>query len=154
VGDLAGEPLGRLLTIALSAVIDDLHDRLAQAGWPRVRPLWGFVLLSVRDKPRTVGELGELMGVSKQAAAKVVASLTDAGLVDREDHPSDRRATLIRLSTEGRRFLDDVEIAYQAIEDTWTRTVGERGMSTVRRVLAHAICDRYGTDLPPLRPAL
>lgn len=154
MGDLADEPLGRLFATALAAVIDDLHERLAQAGWPRVRPLWGFVLLSLRDQPRNIGEVGALMGVSKQAAAKVVASLIDAGLVDRDDHPTDGRASLIRLSAEGGRFLRDVETAYRAIEETWVGAVGPRRMATMRSVLSDAVSDRYGPDLPPLRPAL
>jgi DNA-binding MarR family transcriptional regulator len=154
VGDLADEPLGRLLAVSLAAVIDDLHDRLAEGGWPRVRPLWGFVLLSLREQPRNIGEVGELMGVSKQAAAKVVASLIDAGLVDRDDHPTDGRASLIRLNAEGGRFLRDVETAYQAIEDTWVRAVGPRRMGAMRSVLSDAVRERYGPNLPPLRPVL
>ena len=67
MGDLAGDqPLGRLLAMALAAVIDELHERLAGVGWPRVRPMWGFVLLALRDRPRNIGDVGELLGVSKQ----------------------------------------------------------------------------------------
>jgi DNA-binding MarR family transcriptional regulator len=154
MGDLADEPLGRLLTVALSAVLEDLNDRLARAGWPGVRPLWGFVLLSIRDEPHSIGELGDLLGVSKQAAAKVVASLMDAGLVLREEHPTDRRTALIRLSDNGVRFHKDAETAYRAIEETWTDAVGQHRMTTFRGVLAEGIRMRYGADLPPLRPAL
>jgi DNA-binding MarR family transcriptional regulator len=80
------EPLARLLAMALRTMIDPLHERLQAAGWGQVRPLWGFVLLAVRDEPRTASEIGELLGVTKQAAAKVVASLAEAGLtVERPD---------------------------------------------------------------------
>jgi DNA-binding HxlR family transcriptional regulator len=116
VGDLAGDqPLGRLLAMALAAVIDELHERLAGAGWPRVRPMWGFVLLALRDRPRNIGEVGELLGVTKQAAAKVVASLVDEGLVERREDPGDRRAAVLGLTPDGRRFLADAEAA------TWPR---------------------------------
>ena len=41
--------------MALSAVIEDLHERLEAAGWGQTRPLWGFVLLSLRDGPLAWG---------------------------------------------------------------------------------------------------
>jgi len=155
VGDLAGDqPLGRLLAMALAAVIDELHERLASAGWPRVRPMWGFVLLALRDRPRNIGEVGELLGVTKQAAAKVVASLVDEGLVERREDPGDRRAALLGLTPDGHRFLADAEAAYQAIEDGWAQVAGRRDMAALRRAVTAVLRSRYGPQEPPLRPVL
>lgn len=155
MGAVAGDqPLGRLLAMALSAVIDELHERLAAAGWPRVRPMWGFVLLALRDRPRNIGEVGELLGVSKQAAAKVVASLVDEGLVQRREDPGDRRAAVLALSADGRRFLADAEAAYQAIEAGWAQVAGRRDVAALRRAVSTVLRDRYGPQDPPLRPVL
>jgi DNA-binding MarR family transcriptional regulator len=152
VGDLAGDqPLGRLLAMALAAVIDELHERLADAGWPRVRPMWGFVLLALRDRPRNIGEVGELLGVTKQAAAKVVASLVDEGLVERREDPGDRRVAVLGLTPDGDRFLADAEAAYQAIEDGWAQVAGRRDVAALRRAVSVVLHSRYG---PQLRPVL
>lgn len=155
MGDLAGDqPLGRLLAMALATVIDELHERLAGAGWPRVRPMWGFVLLALRDRPRNIGEVGELLGVTKQAAAKVVASLVDEGLVERREDPGDRRAAVLGLTPDGRRFLADAEAAYEAIEDGWAQVAGRRDVAALRRAVTVVLRSRYGPQEPPLRPAL
>jgi DNA-binding MarR family transcriptional regulator len=155
VGAVAGDqPLGRLLAMALSAVIDELHERLADAGWPRVRPMWGFVLLAVRGRPRNIAEVGELLGVTKQAAAKVVASLVDEGLVERREDPDDRRAAVLGLTPDGRRFLADAEAAYQAIEAGWTEVAGPRDVAALRRAVSTVLRARYGPQEPPVRPVL
>lgn len=149
-----GQPLGRLLTLALSMVVDELHERLAGAGWPQVRPMWGFVLLAVRDEPRTVGEIGELLGVSKQAAAKLVASLEGEGLVVRRPHPDDGRASALDLTGRGRRFLADAEHAYRAIEAGWAAVAGAEQVEQLRATVTTVLRERYGDVHPPLRPVL
>jgi len=140
--------------MALAAVIDELHERLAGVGWPRVRPMWGFVLLALRDRPRNIGDVGELLGVTKQAAAKVVASLVDEGLVERGADPGDRRAAVLGLTPDGHRFLADAEAAYQAIEDGWAQVAGRRDVAALRRAVTVVLRSRYGPQEPPLRPVL
>jgi DNA-binding MarR family transcriptional regulator len=155
VGPIAErEPLGRLLALALSAVIEELHERLEAAGWPRVRPLWGFTLLALRHQPRNIGAVGDLLGVTKQAAAKVVSSLEAAGLVERREDPTDRRATTLELTSAGARFLADAEAAYAAIEAGWASAAGAQDVTALRRTLVAGIEARYGPGSPPLRPAL
>ena len=140
--------------MALTAVIDELHERLAAAGWPRVRPLLGFVLLAVRDRPRNIGEVGYLLGVTKQAAAKVVASLVEEGLVERRADLGDRRAAVLGLTPDGRRFLADAEAAYQAIEAGWAEVAGRRDVAALRRAVSTVLRSRYGPQEPPVRPVL
>jgi DNA-binding MarR family transcriptional regulator len=135
-------------------VIEELHERLEAAGWSRVRPLWGFTLLALRERPRNIGAVGELLGVTKQAAAKVVGSLEAAGLVERRDDPADRRATALVLTTAGERFLADAEAAYAAIEAGWVSVAGGQDVAALRRALTAGIAARYGPGSPPLRPAL
>jgi DNA-binding MarR family transcriptional regulator len=150
----ADEPLARLLAMALSAVVDELHRRLEERGWERTRPLWGFVLLALRDQPRNISQIGPLLGTTKQAAAKVVAGLEEAGLVTRDTDARDRRATAICLTRRGRRFLADVERIYEEIEAEWAAAIGDRQLAAVRTGLAAAITAHYGAERPPVRPAL
>jgi DNA-binding MarR family transcriptional regulator len=140
--------------MALSDIIDELHDRLEQRGWERTRPLWGFVLLALCDQPRSISQIGLLIGTTKQAAAKTVASLEKAGLAARDVDPRDRRATTIRLSRRGHRFLGDVERVYTEIEAEWASAIGDRRLAAVRSGLAAAIASHHGDDRPPIRPAL
>lgn len=150
----ADEPIGRLLAMALGIAVDELHERLAERGWERTRPLWGFVLLSLRDRPCSISQIATLLGTTKQAAAKVVAGLEDAGLAERRTNPRDRRATTIRLSPRGHRFLADAERCYAEIEAGWAVAIGRRQLAAVRNGLAAAITARCGPQRPPIRPAL
>jgi len=98
--------------------------------------------------------VGELLGVTKQAAAKVVASLVDEGLVERRADPGDRRAAVLGLTPDGRRFLADAEAAYQAIETGWAEVAGRRDVAALRRAVSAVLRSRYGPQEPPVRPVL
>jgi DNA-binding MarR family transcriptional regulator len=148
------EPLGRLLAMALSAVIEELHQRLETAGWGRTRPLWGFVLLCIRDQPQSISDIGDLLGITKQAAAKVVDGLCTAGLARRDHDPNDGRATAITLTKRGARFLTAAESSYADIEAGWTATIGETALATLRANLTAVLHTHYGEQRPPLRPTL
>jgi DNA-binding MarR family transcriptional regulator len=148
------EPLARLLAMALSALIDELHERLEQRGWRRTRPLWGFVLLSLRDQPHSISKIGQLLGTTKQAAAKVVMGLEAADLVTREADSRDRRATTIHLTSTGRRFLSEVDRIYLELESEWAAMIGERRVAAIRAGLAAALAAKYGSIRPPVRPAV
>lgn len=150
----ADEPLGRLLAMALGAVIDELHEHLEAAGWEPVRPLWGFVLVSLRAEPRSVSRIGALLGISKQAAAKVVGGLLESGLVRRDDDPRDRRAGRVTLTDKGERFLADARSGYAGIEAQWAAVIGPARLAALRGDLLAVLAARHGDDLPPLRPVL
>src|SRR5688572_12116986 len=66
-------PLARLFAMALSTLVDDLHDRLAASGFDDVRPAFGYVLLRARNQSVTAKEIAEQNGTSKQAATKLLA---------------------------------------------------------------------------------
>ena len=88
---VGGPPLARLFAIAYRQLIGGLHDRLQAQGWTDVRPAFGFVLLAARDQPTSVTELAALMGMTKQAASKLVEK--------RLDSETDRKLVLDYLAT-------------------------------------------------------
>jgi DNA-binding MarR family transcriptional regulator len=100
-----GWELPLLLAGAFRAIVEDLHDQLADAGHPGARPIHGFALQAVGRDGATVSELGRRLGVSKQAAAKTVASLETLGYVHRVAHPEDQRAVLVRRAALGDEML-------------------------------------------------
>ncbi len=62
-----------------------------------------------RNPDVSVGTIGKELGVGFPAASHIVERLVHAGLVDRHPHPRDRRVSLIDLSAEGRRLLEQVQ---------------------------------------------
>src|SRR4051794_25391709 len=59
-------PIARLLAMAFRSLVDELHERLAERGIRDLRPAYGFVLLAARREPVGVGDVGVLLGTTKQ----------------------------------------------------------------------------------------
>src|ERR1700734_3019093 len=101
----AGFELPLLLVGAFRSVIDELHGMLAENGHDEARPLHGFALQAIGPDGSTASELGRRLGVSKQAAAKTVASLERVGYVHREPDPGDARAVRLPRTAPGEEKL-------------------------------------------------
>jgi DNA-binding MarR family transcriptional regulator len=83
------------------AAIDELHRRLAERGHPEVRPAHGYAFQAIGAEGSTAGELGQRLGVTKQAAGQMVDELVRLGYVTREPDPADGRRRLVRLTPRG-----------------------------------------------------
>ncbi|MEO7093096.1 MAG: MarR family winged helix-turn-helix transcriptional regulator [Polyangiales bacterium] len=145
-------PLARLLVMAYRQLIDGLHARLAAHGYTDVRPSFGYVLLAVREKPATGADLAALLGVTKQAASKLVDAMERGGYVKRAPHGDDARAKTIAITPRGRRFLVTVEEIYLALEDEWAVVTSKKRVEALRTDLRAVIEAAHGGVLPAVRP--
>ncbi|MGN9811215.1 MarR family winged helix-turn-helix transcriptional regulator [Micromonospora sp. BQ11] len=117
-----------LLLAGFRALIDDLHEELARQGHPDLRPLHGFVLQAVGPEGTTASELGQRLGVSKQAAGKTVDRLVALGYLDRADDPRDARRKVVRPTPRG---LDGLRRSAAIFDQLRQRWVGELGADRV-----------------------
>lgn len=101
-----GYALPLLLAQAFRGLVDALHAQLAEQGHPDARPLHGFALQAVGAEGATPSELGRRLGVSKQAATKTALALERLGYLQRETHPDDARAVLLRRTPRGVDLLE------------------------------------------------
>jgi DNA-binding MarR family transcriptional regulator len=138
--------------MGLRSMIDELHARLEQRGWPEMRPTFGFVLLAVSDGPTTVVALAGLLGVTKQAASKVVAAMEDEGLVRRRPHGDDGRAKAVALADRGTEMLATVVEIYAELEAEWAGVIGRQQVEAMRRDLLRVLRATHGGELPAVRP--
>jgi DNA-binding MarR family transcriptional regulator len=145
-------PLARLFAMAYRHLVVALHERLVARGWRDIRPSYGYVLLACRDRPTTSGEVAGLLGVSKQAASKLVEGMAEAGLVRRRAAADDSRVRLVALTPRGRRLLAVVEEVYLEIEQEWAQEVGRGTVESVRKGLVRVLTSAYDGELPPVRP--
>jgi DNA-binding MarR family transcriptional regulator len=148
-----GEPLARLFAIAYRVLIDGLHDRLRDQGWTGVRPAYGFVLLAARDQPTSVTEVAALMGITKQAASKLVNAMVSDGYLQRTGDCDDRRQRPAILSARGEELLSAVERIYAELEDGWAGIIGAAQVRSMRTDLIRVLSDPADGQLPPVRPA-
>jgi len=147
-----GVPLARLFAIGYRSLIDGLHERLAARGWRNVRPNYGFVLLAARGSGIQASEIAALMGVSKQAASKLVEAMELAGYLRRAPHADDQRAKLVTLTELGDELLVAVEEIYAELEQEWVTILDRDRVDALRADLNTVLRATHGGRLPPIRP--
>ena len=147
-----GPPLARLFAIAYRVLIDGLHDRLRALGWTDVRPAFGFVLLAARDQPTSVSEVATLLGITKQAASKLVTAMVSGGYLRHQADPDDRRQRPVVLTSRGEELLAAVERIYGELEDDWAAVIGASAVRSLRGDLIRVLSHPGDGQLPPVRP--
>jgi hypothetical protein len=74
-------PLVRLLSMAVTSGLEELHDELTRSGHPGFRPAHGYALLAILDGLDTASAMAPRLGITKQGAAKLLQWLLDEGYV-------------------------------------------------------------------------
>lgn len=128
-GERAGFELPLLLVGAFRSLIDELHRALAEGGHRDARPIHGFALQAIGPHGCTTSELGRQLGVSKQAAAKTVTSLEQAGYVRREPDPEDGRAVRVLRTARGAEMLTLSAVFFDAYRARLTTALGPRRLA-------------------------
>ncbi|SCL58306.1 DNA-binding transcriptional regulator, MarR family [Micromonospora citrea] len=121
--DRPGFLLPLLLLAGFRTLVDDLHAELARQGHPELRPLHGFVLQAVGGGT-TATELGQRLGVSKQAAGKTVDRLVALGYLERADDTRDARRKLVRVTPHGLDGLRRSAEVFDRLRQRWVETLG------------------------------
>jgi DNA-binding MarR family transcriptional regulator len=127
--------LAILLVGANRAVTDRLQAAVARAGFDDMRPQFGFVIRALAAGGATLTELAELLGVTKQAAIKVVDDMEAKGYVRREPDPADRRAKRLVLTERGTGVRRAALRESRAMERRLRAQVGDADVDALRRAL-------------------
>lgn len=137
-----------LLAAAFRDGIDELHDALAEQGHAEARPLHGFALQAVGTEGCTINELGQRLGVSKQAAAKTATSLERGGYVLRDSVPGDRRAVMLRRTPHAEELLEASAAGFERVMDRWRGRLGDARFEAMVEALVEVAADGKVGDLP------
>lgn len=125
----AGFELPFLLLGAFRSLIDELHRTLAESGHDEARPLHGFALQAIGPEGSTASALARRLGVSKQAAAKTVASLERVGYLRREPDPVDARAVRLQRTARGQEMLALSAAFFETYRARLAQTLGPRQLA-------------------------
>ncbi|MGJ5752328.1 DNA-binding MarR family transcriptional regulator [Streptomyces puniciscabiei] len=132
----------RLLVAVSARSLAEVEERVTL---PQFRML---VVLATRGETKLVA-LAELLQVAPSTAMRMVDRLIAAGLADRKANPSNRRETLLWLTEEGRRTVEEVTARRRAeIAD-----IVERLRPTERLALVEALNAFNEAGGEPLAPA-
>ncbi|WP_344492142.1 MarR family winged helix-turn-helix transcriptional regulator [Glycomyces endophyticus] len=121
---------------AFRAAVDAVHDDLARAGHPHLRPMHGFVFQAIGTRGTTAVELGARLGVTKQAAGKTIAALEQQGYVERAPDPADARRKAVRLTAAGLDVLARSAAVFERVRAEWAHTIGPDRLTALEADLA------------------
>jgi DNA-binding MarR family transcriptional regulator len=125
-----------LVVGATRLVTDRLNTAVAAAGIEDMRAPFGFVIRALAEAPLELTALAERLGVTKQAAIKVVDEMEGRGFLTREAHPTDRRAKRLTLTARGLAVREAALAESHRMEAELRATVGDADVDAFRRVLA------------------
>jgi len=127
--------LAILVVGAARVVADRLNDAVEQAGIEDMRTPFGFVIRALADRDRTLTEVADLLGVSKQAAIKVVDEMEARGFLERHPDRDDRRVKVLRLTDKGREVRRTALAASRAMERELRQALGDAEVDGLRHGL-------------------
>ena len=91
------------------------------------RAQWGALIRIGRRSGITQAEIAEQMEIQPISLVPVLDRLCEQGLIERQAHPSDRRAKLLRLTPKGEKVLLELEpLAVAIAEDLFAGATAEQ----------------------------
>ena len=122
-----------------------LDDELAKAGFgDRGFPDGRVLAICSREPEVTISSVGRELGMTRQGASKLVASLRERGYVTLQPSGSDGREKLVSLTPRAREFLRIQHDAAMRIEDELAAELGTETIAALRGAL-----ERIGGEEQP-----
>lgn len=150
LGGVHDIPLVRLLSMAVTVALDELHHELNAGGHPTLRPVHGYALNAVLNGNDTASAVAPLLAMTKQGAARVIQHLLNEGYLEYGTADGDARSKPLVLTSRGHDVIALSVSVQERIEEQWADVVGPRQMAGARRALEQAV--RHGRDeLPAIR---
>ena len=157
MADNANPPyrLGGLLARARRSWIEQVRERMQEAGFPGYRQSDAWILALLLRRPMAIGQLGEAMGISRQAARQMADGLAERGYATFGTDDADARRTLVVLTRRGKAYGRAIWMAQEALNETVRNRVSEADLAAADAVLRAVFPDdkarqRVDERMPPL----
>ncbi|MBB3676112.1 MarR family winged helix-turn-helix transcriptional regulator [Modestobacter versicolor] len=135
----SGADLALLLLGGFRSLVDAAQAELARRGYEDVRPVHDFAIRAIAAGADSASELGRRMSVSKQAAAKTIAVLTERGYVGRGADPADARRKQLHVTEQGFAMLREAEAVFDELRDRWGAQIGADQLTRLEAQLTELV---------------
>ena len=147
---------GNLLALARQSWIEQVRERMQEAGFPGYRRSDAGVLGLLLQRPLAIGQLGEAVGITRQAARQLADGLAERGYATFGTDEADARRTLVVLTPSGRTYGRAIWAAQDALNATVRNRVSGADLAAADAVLRAVFPDdearqRVDERMPPLR---
>jgi len=133
--EMRGGNIGRLLLHAHRAFSLRAHHKLQARGHGDLGMAHTTLIAHLDLEGTRITTLAERAGMTKQSMGELVIELERKGYVERAPDPTDKRATLVRFTQAGCRFLEDAYHVKQEIEAEYIALLGADGFESLRTAL-------------------
>jgi DNA-binding MarR family transcriptional regulator len=127
--------LGGLLRRIEETMRARVYGRMAEAGFPDIRPAHSSLFRNMAEGGSRVSDLAERAQIAKQSMGYLADSLAAAGYVTLEPDTTDRRAKLVRLTEKGRAAGDAMVRLSAEVEREFAGLIGQAEMAQLRGLL-------------------
>lgn len=103
--DSANQKIEQQMTMLLRRV-QNIHLSTSSGDMHLERSAYGIMCQLADEGPQRLGALASAFGLDPSTITRQVKALEDAGLAVRETDPTDRRASILDLTPEGREALE------------------------------------------------
>jgi DNA-binding MarR family transcriptional regulator len=145
---------GSLLALARQSWIEQVRQRMQEAGFPGYRRADALLLSLLLPRPLAIGQLGEALGITRQAARQLADGLVERGYASFGTDKADSRRTLVVLTASGKTYGRAIWMAQDALNETVRNRVSEADLAAADAVLRAVFPDdearhRVDEQLPP-----
>lgn len=109
-------------------------EQMKKDGFKAMRESYGYLIQHLISSERSITELAERMGVTQQAASKMVAELIELGVLEAAP-AADRRAKTIRLSKRGHQSVQQSRKIRAGIDQRLEKTLGKKAYGRAKERL-------------------
>jgi DNA-binding MarR family transcriptional regulator len=143
---------GDLLALARQSWITQMAAELADGGYPDYRRSDAAAVRLLGRGPMPVGRLGDALGVTRQAARKVVTGLERRGFAAVHRDPRDARQLNVALTADGHAYARAVTAVIDHLNRALVRRVTPDQLAAADTVLRAVLADEHTRTLASYLP--
>jgi len=126
--------IGRLLRRPATIMLEEVHNRLHEIGYPDIKPAHGAVFSYIGEGAQ-VTQMSQMALTSKQNMSYLVDYLQERGYVESYEHRNDGRAKMFRLTPRGKKCKQKTIEIIEAISMEWEVKLGKKKMHDLMKML-------------------
>jgi DNA-binding MarR family transcriptional regulator len=131
--------VGSMLRAAWIELIDEVFEKLVDAGYGDLRPVHQPILRDLLVSNLRPSELAARLGLSKQAANDLVREFEAKGYIALEPDPDDGRAKRIVATDRGWQASEAAQERSNAVGRRWAELVGQERYAVFEEVLREIV---------------
>ncbi|TVR76965.1 MAG: MarR family transcriptional regulator [Chitinophagaceae bacterium] len=135
-------PLGINLMLLAKKYVGIIVSKLSHLDIER--HFYILVVIDASTKPITQKDLADLFSIDKAAVVGIVDYLSDAGYIERNVNPKDRRQHIITLTKKAEKALPDIYNVYREVNSLAFNGMKKSEIDTFYKALEN-ICSNFST---------